>query len=573
MANRQQGISTLADVLSALRQTGESLARQRDLISAVNRISEMAAQSPERIRAEPANLRGILTSIRPAAHGVKPKTWSNLKSGFSAALELTGVIDRVGRGEALRHPEWGPLMKAVARDRRLADGLAAFANWCASTSVLPDQVTDETVRQFLSWLEADTLYLRARNLVRRIPIVWKEAQGRVVPWPATTLTKISFKPPAKRHQWDELSPAFRSDVDAYLAVRGNPDIFDDRAGAPKRPLASTTLRLTRENLRVAASVLITEGVPKEEIRSLSDLVRPDHFKTVLRYYHNKADGQPNGFVISLARALIQVAKFHVGVSEDRLQELKRAAGKLPPIPFDLRPKNKALLRQLESERLRAKLVFLPEELLGKVARTLDTGRLPFVDAQVALAVDIDLVAPLRPENLARLNWGRHFSEPDGPKGRLILHIPAAETKTRKRDLTFELPDDLAARLRWYRRNILPRLNADIFGDLFVTRKGGSKTQETLSQQLTETIEREVGLHVTPHQFRHIAAVFYLERHPEDFETVRALLGHEWSKTTLVYAGSSSRRAGRAYSNFVLEQREALKWKRPIKKTRSLPCAR
>lgn len=85
--------------------------------------------------------------------------------------------------------------------------------------------------------------------------------------------------------------------------------------------------------------------------------------------------------------------------------------------------------------------------------------------------------------------------------------------------------------------------------------------------MTETIEREVGLHVTPHQFRHIAAVFYLERHPEDFETVRALLGHEWSKTTLIYAGSSSRRASRAYGSFVLEQREALKWKRPIKKRR------
>ena len=74
------------------------------------------------------------------------------------------------------------------------------------------------------------------------------------------------------------------------------------------------------------------------------------------------------------------------------------------------------------------------------------------------------------------------------------------------------------------------------------------------------IEQRVGVRMTVHQFRHIAAVFYLEDHPEDFETVRALLGHGWSKTTLVYAGQSSRRASRAYGNFVVEQREALKLK-------------
>ena len=91
--------------------------------------------------------------------------------------------------------------------------------------------------------------------------------------------------------------------------------------------------------------------------------------------------------------------------------------------------------------------------------------------------------------------------------------------------------------------------------------GGRKSQETLSQQITQTIAEKVGIHMTPHQFRHLAAVLYLEAHPEDFQTVSDLLGHSFAKTTLVYAGSSSRRASRAYGKLVIEQRQAAALKR------------
>ena len=77
---------------------------------------------------------------------------------------------------------------------------------------------------------------------------------------------------------------------------------------------------------------------------------------------------------------------------------------LPTVPFDLTAKNKTLLRQLESERLRAKLLFLPEQLITKVGKDLERGRVRFVDAQVAIAIDILLAIPLRPQNLSSLHW-------------------------------------------------------------------------------------------------------------------------------------------------------------------------
>jgi integrase len=562
--NENKTIGTLADVLSLIDQAVPTGTRRRDMISAINRICEMAGSTPGSARAEPPVLKEMLSRIRPAARGVSAKSYSNQRSLVAAALELAGVIDPSGRGRAIRHPQWGPLLQAVADDQRLSNGLAAFANWCAGQDISPEAVDDSVVQRFLTWLEAKTLHPKPRDIVRRIPNVWNEASTKFNFWPTTKLTTLSFKTPPKHLKWSELSPSFQQDADAYLALRANPDLFDERPEAPKRPLAATTLRQQREHLRLAASILVQDG---EAVGSLANLVRPESFKKVLRYYHSQANREPNAFVIGVAKTLIQVAQYHTGAPSKEVQELKRLAGNLPALPFDLTPKNKALLRQLESDRLRAKLYFLPEQLLGEVAKDLENGRVRFVEAQVAIAIDILLASPLRPQNLSSLSWRQHFSEPNGPRRQLLLHIAARDTKTKRQDIVREVPDEVARRLRWYRRHILPRLGADVNGPIFVTEKGIRKSQTTLTVQIIDTIMRHVGIHMTPHQFRHFCATSYLEEHPEDFETPRAMLDHAWSKTTRIYAGSSSRRASRAYNQHLFKQRDALKLMRSRSKTK------
>jgi integrase len=546
---------TLADVLSLLDQSGLTGTRRRDVVSALKRICEMAGTPPASVPAQPPHLRELLSRIRPAAHGVSGKSYSNLRSLLAAALQLAGVIDPLGRGGARRHPVWGPLLEAISDDQRLSNGLAAFANWCASQDISPGEVSDSTVQRFLAWLEARTLYPKPRDLVRRVPKLWNEASTKFNPWSAGKLTTISFKAPPKHLKWSDLNPSFQQDAAAYLALRTNPDLFDERPGAPKRPLAATTLRQQREHLRLAASVLAQDG---EVIASLADLVKPERFKKVLRYYHNQANREPNAFVVALAKTLVQVAQYHTAATSMDVGELKRLASNLPAVPFDLTDKNKTLLRQLESERVRAKLLFLPEQLMGEVAKDLEGGRVRFVDAQVAIAIDILLAVPLRPQNLSSLSWQDNFSEPNGPRGRLVLHIAARHTKTKRQDIITDVPDEVARHLRWYRRHVLPRLGAEVNGHLFVTESGDRKRQGTIRQQITDAVARHIGIHMTPHQFRHFGATSYLEQHPEDFETARAMLGHAWSKTTRIYAGSSGRRASRAYNQHLLAQREELK---------------
>lgn len=557
-------VATLADVVGLIDQAGLAGTRRRDMISALKRICEMAGALPTTVRAEPSVVKEMLSRIRPAAHGVSAKSYSNLRSLLAAALELAGVIEPSGRGSGRRDPEWGPLLQAVADDQRLSNGLAAFANWCAGQGVSPAQVDDTVVQRFLIWLDAKTLHPKPRDLVRGVPKFWNEASTKFNSWPTTKLTVISFKTPPKHLKWSDLSPSFRKDADAYLALRANPDLFDERPEAPKRPLAATTLHQQHVHLRLGASILSQNGEP---VRSLADLVTPQGFKTILRYYYSQANREPNAFVIGVAKTLIQVAQYHTGATSKEIGELKRLASNLPAVPFDLTAKNKTLLRQLESERIRAKLYFLPEQLMGEVAKDLERGRVRFVKAQVAIAIDVVLALPLRPQNLCSLSWQHNFSEPNGPRGQLLLHVAARNTKTKRQDIVSEVPDEAAGRLRWYRRHILPRLGSDVNGPLFVTERGDRKGQATLTVQIINVIARYIGIHMTPHQFRHFGATSYLEEHPEDFETARGILGHAWSKTTLIYAGTSSRRASRAYNQYLLKQRETLKLLRSRQKRR------
>lgn len=562
-------VTTLEDVQRIVETARLSPFQRRDMLSALKRICEMAGMAPSMVATEPGALRVLISKILPAAHGVGRKTWSNLLCGLRAALRLAGVIDPPLQGDASRHPAWAPLAQAIAGDKRLSSGLAPFQNWCAALGLTPDDVDDAVVRRFHAWLEHRTLRRKPRDIARSIPKLWNEASKRIEIWPKTTLSPISFKAPQKWLGWPELGESFRADVEAYLAMRGSPDIFDETPNAPKKPLAPSTLHQQKEHLRLAASVLVESGIPVEEITSLAELVKPERFKIILRHYYERAKGRPNAFVIGVAQTLLQVARYHLALSQEELSHLRRIASKLPAVPLDLTPKNKALVFKFESDALKAKLLFLPDELQAEVTKTLEKGQLLFVAAQMAIAIDIQLAIALRPQNLSTLNWRRHFLEPDGPRGCLLLVIPAGEMKSRKDDFVAEIPIEVARRLRWYRRSILPRLSADPDGDLFVTAKGIRKNQRTLTLQMLRTIRKRLGIHLTAHQYRHLLGNSYLDANPHDTETARLLLGHAWTKTTRIYLGSQTRRASRAYNEFLFEQRERLKLRRKRKLRRKL----
>ena len=438
--------TTLAGVIHAVENSGLPVTRRRDLVSAVKRICEMSGHTPTTLQVNPSVLRTAIADIRPAAHRIADGTFANIRSNFGAALASAGVIDRAPRGEAGRDPAWGPLVAELS-DPVMRHGLSSFLNWCAWRGVSPSEMSDGSVDGYHLWLETRTLCPRPRDAVARTPRLWNQARDDVPGWPDITLTEVSFRKEPEHLTWDEFDTRYRHDAAAYLEMRRSPDVFDDDPDAPAKPLAESTLRQHREHLRLAGALLVEKGLPVETLTGLAMLVEIEAFKTILRHYHDKADGKASPFATSMATILKQVALYFVRVDEAHYTELKRIASCLPTVEHDLTEKNKALLREFKDPACRARLLFLPETLLAAVARDINAPRLHFVDAQVAIAVDIALVAPLRPQNLVALDWGRHFSQPDGARGRLVLHIPAAETKTGKRDLTFEIPPDIAKRIK------------------------------------------------------------------------------------------------------------------------------
>ena len=137
--NENKVVATLADVLSLLDQAELTATRRRDMVSAVKRVCAMAGTPPASVPAEPPLLRGMLSRIRPAAHGISAKSYSNLRSLLTAALQLVGVADPLGRGDARRGHSVGAAARSHRRGQAPVNGLASFANWCTAQGTSPSR--------------------------------------------------------------------------------------------------------------------------------------------------------------------------------------------------------------------------------------------------------------------------------------------------------------------------------------------------------------------------------------------------------------------------------------------------
>jgi integrase len=217
-----------------------------------------------------------------------------------------------------------------------------------------------------------------------------------------------------------------------------------------------------------------------------------------------------------------------------------------------------LLRKFDDPRLLDALLQLPDKLWRAARQRLTTSRWPFIDLQTALAIDILLHVPMRMQNLASLTFDTHLHWPQGRRKPALITIRGDETKN-DAPLEFEIPTVLAERLQVYRNEIAPGVTGERPDAAFVTFTGKPRTQGALKVAIEKTILRHLGLKMTCHQFRHLAAKLILDENPGAFELVRQLLGHKNLKTTVnSYAGLNTRRAGRPHAELLTKLRES-KW--------------
>jgi integrase len=163
---------------------------------------------------------------------------------------------------------------------------------------------------------------------------------------------------------------------------------------------------------------------------------------------------------------------------------------------------------------------------------------------------------MRMQNLASLQFGVHLHWPQGRHKPALLTIGGAETKNDER-LEFEIPTVIAERLQICRNEIAPAVTGERPDRVFVKFGGMSRTQAAISVAIEKALLRHLGLEMTCHQFRHLAAKIILDANPGAFELVRQLLGHKNLKTTIkFYAGVNTLRAGIAHAALLQNIRES-----------------
>src|SRR5215207_5426955 len=350
---------TLADVAEQVAQSSLSPTRQRDCLSALRRVADLLEQDLSALPADVGHLRERLAALNPASFGLSAHTWSNLRSNLFCAIEASGLQPVLRTAKIPLAEPWRELSTRIP-DRRTRDGLSRFARFCSLNGTAPQQVDLGTLQAFAEAVRSSTLARKAAMLERDVATLWNRLIDRGV---ADDLTKLDLphrRPAPKRVLWQDLPASFRSDVDDHLAWAAGEDPFapDPRS----RPLSPGSVRLRRQFIQSAVTALVAAGTPVPQIASLSDLVTPDAFRSILRQRHAQAGQQANAYNAGLAKALIAIAKEWVEPDTQTIAELKRLASKLPRLAPGLTDKNNALLRVFGDPDLLRRLLGLPDQL-------------------------------------------------------------------------------------------------------------------------------------------------------------------------------------------------------------------
>jgi len=550
-----QTAPTMADVITNVGEDDQlHQTRKRDLISAVNRTCELLGRDPALVPASIGDLKAGFATVHPAQHGIAPKTFQNLKANVRAAVKHV-CGDRPAASK--RRPlalTWAAL-SAKLPDTRYQGALSRLIRYCSDQAISPECVSDAVVDAFMDHVRTETFAAKPNDILRRATRVWNEAVEKIPGWPQIRLAVPDFRKPRESTPLEAYPPDFQNDVEAHSNWLSGHDLFADNP--PPKVCRPRTIKQRRLFIVLAASALLRQGWTIDRFTSLQDLVSVDAVKAVLTDYVKKSNQGPTTFMRSLATALIHIARHYVRVDADHVDALKDLRRRLGPQREGMTEKNKATLRQFDDESNLLRLLNLPGNLIAEVER----GKLPdhraAVKVQIALAIGILLCAPLRMHNLVGLRLDSHVIRPGGKQGPVHLVVPEDEAKGGQ-TIEYPLPDWLKDLLDLYLARYRIIICSDACPWLFAVPGGKQKSQQTLSQQLRETVSKYTGLTITPHQFRHLAAKIMLDQNPGQYETVRQFLAHKSTKSTMTfYADLQTPNAARHYDQILSAKHEAL----------------
>lgn len=547
LAKQTGPVPTMADLISyVLADDGLTKTRRRNVASSIRRFCTVLGCQREQSPATFSFFREAVRDFAPRQAGLRPHRWETIKSDVSSALKRFGQSPDQPKAKVKLGRDWEELRgRLSAAGYRW--GLLRLARFCEGGGVLPSQVNDAVIDNYIAAVRDQTFKTNPQRHNRDVCRLWNrirdlcpELQLKVVSLPSS---RQAYTP-----KWEALSPAFRDEAETWLrSMSEEGDILSDTG--PVRPLRPATIRAYRFALRQAVAGLHGNGRQLETISSLAALVEGNAATAVLKFYLNRNGNKQSEMLAKIAHVLALVAEHAVHVDAASLARLKRYRKNVAPQSASLRPRPEKALRQFVDRANIEKLLVLPQRVHRRLERKHDLTLADARQMQVAVGLELLLMRPIRRSNLVNLRLGQHVIR-TGRK--IVIVLDEAEVKNRVRH-DYPIPNEAAHLIDFYVNRLLP-----LFGDnperfLFPGEVAGRpKTGEQFGRLFKKTIRDETGLEVYPHLLRHFAATLYLTENPDGIEVVRRVLAHRSADTTRRrYAGVQDAVAVRRFDELVL----------------------
>jgi len=531
-------VAWLEDVIANVRAADLTDRRRQEMVSAIRTVARAVGREPRAIEADLRTLSIKLRSVSPLALGITPARWSNAKSLLRAAFALLGPMLK-GRSQTPMSAEWAALhAKFVTRSDRIK--LSRLLRWLSELCIAPAVVTAQHLEEFHSLLVERALLKNAQATWIDVMRAWNRSAGKVEGWPQVTVATREPDPRSYTLPWSAFPKSLKQDVNAWLLRLSGADFADD---GPTKPLSAVTLRAQEFYMRAFASALVLRGRDVADLVSIAACCTLANFTEGLRFFHERFGGKPNPTVARMATTMKAVAKHWAKVDDDTLKRMAEITRRLAVPLSGLTERNRKRLQPFNDAEATQRLLSLPRLLRDEIERGKHSRYHANVLGQMAVAIEILIFAPLRIKNLAALE-------------KLLINIPAAELKTRRADLDFELPEESADLIRWYVGNIRRASPDDRF--LFPGANSSHKSTSTLRIQITTTVLKYTGLRINPHLFRHIGAKLFLDVNPGAYEVMRRVFGHaSIDSTTRAYTGFETGAATRQFDATIAKLRTGI----------------
>ncbi len=565
------GEPSFAEVVDAIA-TAEDLpvAQKRHWPTSLRQMAVYLDRPLEMVPARMTAIGHAVRGLHPEVLGVNDKTFRNHRSNVKAALNwYAGQMPGYGR-KAPMDVAYRDLLAGVG-SHHVRDVLSPFFRFLTMTGIKPGDVRDRHVDEYAAWRSEVSFSPLKTSTKRQLVRNWNKCKEDVAGWPPVGLTVPPVSPGHSGPAWDNFPPELRVGIDAYcgrIAMK-----HTTAGGKIIKGCKPSTIATRRRELIAAVRAAVQSGIPLERLQSLPDLLRPDHVEAIIDFYWQKNGDTPSLYTIDLAWKFCALAQTDANLDTNDLERLDEIRLNLDQYRRSgLTEKNRELVRTVIHSDIWTRVVQLPQRLTAEASGTVTTQPLKAaVTAQMALAIRLLCIAPVRLQNLTSIELGFNLVRPGGRGSEYLLVFPDYDVKNGI-PLEFPLDGETTAMIDAYVYRHRPTLMRGRNHDrLFPGDGKDQKDTKTLGLQISDRLNKLLGLKITPHQFRHAAAAIILQKEPGNYELVRRVLGHRNIQTTTnFYIGLESLAATRRFGEIVTQEIEPQASRADVSRRKRVP---